>query len=169
MSVPYVFGGGASPADNFSGTVTLPANGGSIAVPLLLPDTLYPKSVTCRTTDTTGTHTLEVGIYWDGDLGQLVFGSFTFTASVAAVRTGTFDHMPALRTGGLWLVCRNAGSTTTTLSTVAASGLGGNYVATQTLGSLGLVLPSTGWTPAAGLPLVRIDGGVSAAGFAALN
>ena len=173
MSVPYIFGGGASPADNFSGTITLPANGGSIAIPCPLFGGFYPQTITCRTTDTSGSHTLEVALYADTEpLTRLIFGSFTFTATVAAVRTGVFTTSPVYYggTGVIWLVCRNAGAASTTLSTFAASGLGGNYAATQTLGSsLASVLPTTGWTPTASLPLVRIDGSITAVGGATLN
>lgn len=170
MSVPYVFGGGASPADAFSGSILLPANGGSIAIPLFFVNSFNPQSITCRTTDTTGSHTLEVALYSDPYLNRIIFGSFTFTATAAAVRTGVFTTaLASCGPGVVWLVCRNAGATTTTLSTVAASGLGGNYAATQTLASLGTSIVTTGWAATVSLPLVRVDGSIDAIGGGTLN
>ncbi len=174
MTTPYLFAGGVGPDTAISGTIILAANGGSIAIPFVVPGVITPMSITCRTTDTSGSHTLEIGLYADG--GEtvpgsvlLLSGSFTFTATVAAVRTGAFSSPTGLGSGTYWLVCRNAGAATTTLSTVAAGGLGGNYSATQTLASLNGNLPTTGWVRTVSLPLVRIDGAIYAVNGGTLN
>lgn len=172
MTTAYLFGGGVGPDTATSGTLVLPANGGTVAIPFVVSGVLRPVSITCRTTDTSGSHTLELGLFADdGELGvpvgqMLMFASFTFTATVAAVRTGVFTDPPVpITSGTIWVVCRNAGAATTTLSTVAAGGLGGNVGGTQTLAStINGSIPSTGWAATASLPLVRINGLVSIIG-----
>lgn len=166
MTIPYIYSGGLSPDTAASGTLVLPANGGAVALPFPLGGLIVAQSITCRTTDTSGNHTLEIACYGDGGdqpggkpmqkLG--VLGSFTFTAVAAAVRTGGLGQPFQFGPGTIWVVCRNAGAATTTLSTAAAGGLGLNLAITATLGSLLDDLSTQAWTPTASLPLARING-----------
>jgi hypothetical protein len=172
MAIAYAYGGGISPDSAISGTLVLPANGGVVAIPVFLPDALVCQSITCRTTDTTGSHTLETVLYLDQDplaIAEGSFSSFTFTAAAAAVRTGALQRPASVGPGGVWLVIRNASGTTTTLSTAAAGGLGGNMAATATIATpLGTLLSGVIWTPSASLPLVRLNGSIYAARGAVL-
>ena len=166
MALPYLYAAGISPEVNASGTLTLPANGGSVAVPFFPSALIDVQSITCRTTDTSLAHTLEVVLYSDGGEGPPMelrgqFQSFTFTATVAANRTGAMFGPIRLAAGAVYLIVRNSGVNSTTLATVPVGNLGGNLAATATIGSsLSANLGAVTWTPIASVPLIRLNGSI---------
>jgi hypothetical protein len=163
MSAPYLYSGGLPPNAAASGSLVLPANGGTVLIPVPNADLVQPRAVTLRTTDTNGQHTLQGAIYTESN-GQFLLlglpGSFTFTATVAANRTGTFTPFWA-DPGCLWVAVRNAGATTTALATAAAGALGGNLCLAATIPQINGVLDPADviWTPSASLPIIRVECG----------
>lgn len=178
MSLPFLYPNGCGPDTAAAATITLPANGGSIAIPFVMPGGLLTiPSVSVRTLDTTGTHTLEMVLYADGGedgpAGRMQgsFNSFTYTASAAANRTAQLATPVNLSgTGCYWLLVRNASTVTTALAGFAAAALGVNIGGTATLAqslAAGSILAAT-WAGTASIPLVRLNGGIFAMGGATL-
>jgi hypothetical protein len=169
MSIPFLYPIGLGPDTAAAGSLTLPANGGSVAIPFDLGSGLLQGTkITARTTDTTGTHTLDLIFVVDGgDDGPpcrlvLPVQTATFTATVAANRVFTMVPGFSLQdVSGLWLVVRNTGAATTTLAAQAAAQLGVNICATATLAAstTAAILAAT-WVGNANCPLARIDGGI---------
>lgn len=178
MSIPYLYPIGLGADSAVTTTITLPANGGSIAVPFLVTGMMDVLAVQVRTLDTSGTHTLEMVLYADGGedgpAGRMQgsFNSFSYTATAAANRAGVLS--PAVRIGPgvgcYWLVIRNASAVPTLLAGPAAAAAGVNVAATATIASTlsEASITSAAWTATATCPLARLNGAVFAMGGASL-
>lgn len=166
--IPYVYGGNAHPGSITSGTLVLPASGGAVAIPIIVPSRMLAASVTVWCADTTGTHTLEAALYPDSDTNGLpsmhqagLLGSWTWTAVGASARTGITTEVE-LAAGAWWLVIRNVGAATTALGRVAPGSLAGSVAATATIADLAPDLVGVAWSKSTSLPLVRINGVIDA-------
>lgn len=166
--IPYLYGGNAHPGSAVSGSLSLPSNGGSVAIPFIVPARMIASSITAHTADTSGTHTLEAAWYPDGSVNGAplmssvgIAGTWVYTSSAAAVRTGNTTDVE-LYPGAWWLVIRNAGATTTALGRVAPGALGGSMAATAILPELAQSLAGVLWAKTTSLPLVRVNGIIEA-------
>lgn len=168
MAVPFLYPNGLGADSAITTTTTLPANGGSIAISYLMPSRLMViPSLTVRTLDTTGSHTLEVMLYADGGedgpAGRVAgsLNSFTYTAAAAANRTAQLPAPVVLPGEGCyWLIVRNVGAAATALAGPAASAMGANIAATATIPTSldETSIASATWVPVATCPLVRLNG-----------
>lgn len=164
------------PNGDYTTAITLPANGGSILVPVRVPAPMKLTTFSFYGTDTTGPRDWECALYYDANgsaSATMIQGTesnnFTnsTTVSAAGVRnasyaTGTPIWLPA---GILWAVIRNTHATNTMgVGSIAAAGSFSAYNshAVKTLGSflgaaqtLDLV---TSWTKATGIPGVMLQG-----------
>jgi hypothetical protein len=161
--LPFVYSAGLSPNAVLDTTLVLPANGGSVAIPFILADTICAQTVTVRTTDVSLAHTLEVRWYSDRAMEQVgPFQSFTFTAVAAANRTPGLASPIYLPAGLAWAVVRNAGANSTSLAAVSTSAMGGALCAIATLAqSLSIGLNNPAWVASTVVPYVRINGSLS--------
>lgn len=166
MSIPFVYSCDMAPDTVPGSTLTLPANGGAVAIPLLCADDLTAQSITVRTTDVSLQHTIEIIFLLDN--GGIVlpqaglFQSFTYTAAAAANRNADLAQATMLPRGCNWLIARNAGVNPSILAAVATGTIGGPLAATATLaGSLSGGIGSPNWAASTTVPLVRVNGSVN--------
>jgi hypothetical protein len=176
MSIPFIYPAGLGPSAAATGSLTLPASGGSVAIPYTLGfGLLQAVSMVYRTTDTTGSHTLDIFVLVDGgDDGPaartvMAAQTVSFTATAAANRTFTLaPGFTIQNASGMWVFIRNTGAATTTLACCPASTVAFNTCATATLAAsdaAGVLAGS--WTPGQACPLVSIRGGNFSFGGAA--
>jgi hypothetical protein len=161
--LPFTYAYGLGPEVLAPSSLVLAANGGTLALWVPLSDRIVVQGLTCRTLDTTGSHTLEVGLYRDDALVAMsaTVSAWTFTATVAQDRTGALVAPVSLNAGMAWLLVRNSGATTTTLAAIAQGQFGNNNGAvTGTLPSSLTVtnMRAVAWSQAATVPLIRLNG-----------
>lgn len=162
--LPFAYPPGLGPNAVAGTTVQLPANGGTVIIPFVLPDQLCAQSVTVQTTDASGAHSVEFGFFDDrAELprsGSLQ--AFSYTGSGNAVRTGNLSQPIYLGPGTVWMVLRNTGATVVTLGAVAPGTLGGNQAAAAVLpGPLSGGIGNPSWAGIANVPLIRISGSLA--------
>lgn len=164
------------PNGDYTTAITLPANGGSILVPIHVLAPMKLTTFSFYGTDTTGPRDWECALYYDSNgsasatmIQGLESNNFTNTTTVSAAgvrnasyATGTPIWLPP---GILWAVIRNIHATNTMgIGSIAAAGSFSVYNshAVKTLGTalgaaqtLDLV---TSWTKATGIPGVMLQG-----------
>ena len=179
--MPFAYPIGGSPTDTGTTTLTLAANGGSLAFPVELTAPLDCYGLILRNTDTTLQRSFHWAIYQqmsetgpllnEEDLTRVMGGAtFTFTASAASTRSSESQPNPTrIGPGIFWCVIRNAHATNTFgLGVQAAGTLAMNMGQTKTLPSLPDPLDFTAatWVKVTSIPNIRLHGNVfGATGF----
>lgn len=173
---PFAYPLGGGPTDLATTTLTLAANGGSVAIPMHVPSYMWPASLTLRNTDTASARSAEWRLYVqpserkvsaDNTLVEIPDqnGTFSFTPGAASNRNSASVSGYVLISPGIyWLVVRNTHATNTFgLGTEAAGTMALNIIQTKTLGSaLGSTLDfvAATWTKTTNLCGVRLNGEV---------
>lgn len=176
--VPFAYPLGIGQADNFAGTVSLAASGGSMAVPMHVASHMFLDGMTLMNQDSASLHTLEWRLYKqplnNGNAGE-------GTVNEVAGANGTFSYTPVgglskhnstasgapvyLPPGLYWLVLRNT-------SASVAAGIGSISNAGGSLNGKGLATKAgfaalastadlvTGWTVQASQAGLKLNGRV---------
>lgn len=166
---PLYYGGAGIGVAN-----ALPANGGSVLLPIMVPARMSLQGISYRNTDSTLARSSEWRLYVDDNSGVSVTeiaganGTDSFTASAGSTRDSACASPPVqLLPGMYWLVLRNTHATNTLGigSGSMTSNLVPTYVKNKTLGSaLGSPLDiDTSWLTALfgnAIPAVRLNGRV---------
>jgi hypothetical protein len=171
--MPYAYPIGMSPSDVTTTALALAANGGSLAVPVVLDADMLLQSVSFWNTDAaTARGGAEFRLYEDrlnnaNSLNEIAGANGTlasWTPVAASIRTITPAAPVYLAPGVYWLVLRNQSAAQTLGVGVAAAGtMARNTAQTKTLGSvLGstLDLVAVTWTKITTVPGIRLDGRV---------
>ena len=187
---PYAYPVNFNPANAFTTALSLPANGGSILIPMLIPAPMDLYSVSIRNTDTTLARAWHFFIYRqhsqqraassdENSLTPIAYGvNDSFTAAAASTRTlaatssGAFPYyLPA---GIIWIAIVNAHATNTLGlgSTANSAAFAPNTARTKTITipSFPTSQPldlSSGWANVTACYAVRLNGSVfgESAGF----
>lgn len=173
--MPYAYPVGGSPTQTATTAVAIAANGGTIAMPVVLEGHMLLDGVTFRNTDAaTARGPAEFALYEDrldnanalplvtGAVGSLT----TWTPSAASNRTISVTTPPVyLPPGSYWLVLKNNhASNTMGLGVTAAGTMATNTAQTKTLTTAAfgstLDLVAATWTKIATVPGVRLNGRV---------
>lgn len=168
--LPFVLPIGTSLLSSFN-TQAIPAAGGTLLVPMIIPAQMYVRAVTLRNLDTTLARSWEWKLYNDDASGNLTAisgldGSESFTATVASNRTANATTPSTVNPGVYWIGLRNShASNVFTIASQQVSAAnpawGTNLHHTKTLAG-GLVSPLdaiTGWAAnAVTMPLPVIVG-----------
>lgn len=173
--LPYAYPMNYVPGGTYTTAVNLAANGGSMAIPFVLPAPMRVSAVQFWNTDSTLTREWETQFYYDRagtsgiqtDTSHNNFGGGGVIAAPGFQGVSWSGGSPAILPAGLiWLVIRNIeASNTLGIGTLAASGtIQKNSHQTKTLGSflgaattLDLV---TGWSKSTAIPGVYLQGRV---------
>lgn len=173
--MPYAYPVGGGPTQTATTALAIAANGGAIAIPVVLEGHMLLESVTFRNTDTaTARGPAEFALYEDrldnanalaivtGAVGSLA----TWTPGAASNRTINVTSAPAyLPPGSYWLLLKNNhASNTMGLGVTAAGTMATSTAQTKTLttsafGST-LDLVAATWTKIATVPGVKLNGRV---------
>lgn len=159
--IPFVYSAGVPATTTSATTITLAANGGTVAIPLPCDDVLWAQSITVRTHDTSLPHTIEIIFALDAQGSEQIggFQTFTYTGTGVVVRIPPLSSPIYLPAGLNWLIARNAGVNPSILTSIATGTLGGNIGATALIGaSLSGGLGAPVWTPVTAIPLIRVSG-----------
>lgn len=151
---------------SYSTSLTLPINGGAVAVPIIVTGQMVLIGCTFGNRDSSGAHTLEWSLYKDTGSASCTqvanaLGTFSYTPSGIATESSVCATPPTLSPGLYWLVIRNtSASVTASMGQAASATLASDMYETQTLASsLGASLNlSTGWTRSTAILAVRLDG-----------
>jgi len=157
-------------------STVLAANGGSIAIPIMVTGAMSLERALVRTTDSTLARSLECRLYSQtaqtGDSGENTLtevsgtdASLSYTAASATTRALVFTGAPVdIDPGVYWLVVRNTHATNTLGlgSASSATAFANNSAQTKTIGALGSTLDfvAATWAKVTGLYAVRLDGRV---------
>lgn len=170
---PFAFPIGGSPTLTTTTANALVANGGTLAVPVLLTSPMALQSVSFWNTDAaTARGPVEFALYRDttnsANAIPLVTGAVgtlsTWTPSVASLRTISVTSPPVyLAAGAYWLLLKNNHATNTLGLGVSAAGTMAQGVAqTKTLSTAAfgatLDMVAATWTKIATLPGIRLNG-----------
>ena len=174
--LPYAMMQGVVPTNAFASSITLAANGGSVAIPMMLNAPMLLERVSLRNNDTATARTWGWDLYeqyannGNGSENTLTrraacSANDTFTPGAASNRTLTASSAPVFLAPGLfWLViqCRHA-SNNFALACNAAGVFSANMAQTKTTtnpnGST-LDFVAATWTKIADLPAARLNGRV---------
>jgi hypothetical protein len=140
-----------------TGTLSLPANGGSVMVLIEVKAPMILQSCLMENRDTSGARSWEWRLYVDDNTSVTLSeipganGSESFTPVAATTRTAAATGAPITLSPGIYfLVIRNTHATNTFAAgaTAFSNTMGNNWEKTKTLGSaLGSTLDvDTGWT-----------------------
>jgi hypothetical protein len=170
----YPFGGGAGLVTTTA--LTLAANGGALACPIVADGHMLLQSLVLRSTDTTLARSAEWRLYAqrlnNGNAGENAVdevptanGTFSFTAAAASNQTSTPSGAPIYLAPGLyWIVIRNTHATNTFgLGTAAAGTMALTTGKTKTLSAaLGSTLDfvAATWTATTGIAGIALRGRV---------
>lgn len=173
---PFAYPPGYSSDQTVNTTVTLAANGGSIAIPILITGHMLLQDLMLRNADTATARSAEWRLYQqylnNGNSGEntLTFvtgtdGTFSFTPVAASIRTSAPSGVPVyLPPGFYWLVLRNTHATSTfALSCGPLGTFQNNQMQTKTLSSaLGTTLDfvAATWAKNTNTPAVILQGRV---------
>ena len=173
---PYAYAIGGSASLVATTALTLAANGGALACPVVADGHMLLQSLVLRSTDTTLARSAEWRLYAqrlnNGNAGENALdevaganGAFSFTAAAASNQTSAPSGAPIYLAPGLyWLVIRNTHATNTFgLGTAAAGTMALTTGKTKTLGSaLGatLDLVAATWAATTGIAGVCLRGRV---------
>lgn len=173
--MPYAYPVGGGPTQTATTALAIAANGGNIAIPVVLEGHMLLDGVTFRNTDTaTARGPAEFALYEDrldnANALSLVTGAVgslaTWTPTVASNRTIAVTSPPIyLPSGSYWLLLKNNhASNTMGLGVTAAGTLATNTAQTKTLTTAAygstLDLVAATWTKIATVPGVRLNGRV---------
>lgn len=174
VALPAIF----NPSGAFASSLSLPANGGSVAVQIVAPSHMLIQDCAVKSRDTSGARSWEWRLYEgylnNGNSGENTVaevaganGSESFTASGVSTRVSNATSAPVyIGPGVYWLVVRNTHATNTfaLAYTDQSTEFGAAVVQTKTLGSaLGstLDLVAATWTPQALMVRAHLDGRVN--------
>lgn len=166
-----------SPSAGLATTLTLPTNGGSIAIPMWVQTHMLVDSVTIRNLDVSTARTWAWDLYEEflnnGNSGENTLtrvaasnGSDTFTAAAASNRTLAAASAPVYIAAGVyWLVIQNRHATSSFAFASTASGHAafGNTAQTKTTtnpNGATLDFVAATWTKVTAIYGARIDGRV---------
>lgn len=159
----------------FTTALSLPADGGSIAIPMVVPAHMLCVGAEWRNTDTASARTVDCALYENrlnnGNGAEntaariaLTAGQLSYTASAASIKGIDFDPIVYLPPGVYWLVIQNqhASNTYGIGSTAASSAFARNSAETATItnpfgSTLDLV---TGWSKVTAMYAARLYGRV---------
>lgn len=173
--LPFAMAMGADPTQTFSGSTTLAANGGAVAIPIFLTAPMMIKSVTIQNNDTATTRKWawylmsqsvnDNSISTPQSLATDVFCSAPqeFTPAAASLRTIEASGFPVYAGTGLyWLIIQNQSASQTFALGNATGGTLLGYTALQNTLTNPLSSPIDfsvkDWTPLSTVPGVRING-----------
>ncbi|MCU0250213.1 MAG: hypothetical protein MUE61_08400 [Vicinamibacterales bacterium] len=141
--VPYAYMAGFNGAGTYTTALSLAANGGSIAIPIVVPSRMSLRQVSIWNTDTGSARSWNWSLYAQlagndsNTLNRVAVGSAaeSYTATVGSKRTIAAASAPITLSPGLyWLVVQNNHSTNTFgLGSVATGTLSHNRAQTKTL------------------------------------
>lgn len=163
------------PSGTYTTAITLVANGGTIAIPFVLPGAMHVHAIEFYNTDSSLTREWELGLFLDTGMDEMAdliplandFGGGG-TVGSAGIRSVVLGNPPYAPGGIVWLLIRNidASNTLGIGSLPAAGTFQYNSHQTKTLTSflgdadqLDLV---TGWSKATGIPGAVLRGRVFA-------
>jgi hypothetical protein len=172
--VPFAFPISFVPTAAFTTTLTLPANGGAIAIPMWVPGHMLLHMVDWRNTDTGTQRTVDWSLYLqhlnDGNGAENTLdrvatstGQLIYTPSAASIRGIDADPVTYLAPGLYWLVIQNQHATNTygLGSTAASSAYAVNTAQTLTATNpIGSTLDFTGWSKVTAVYAARLVGRV---------
>lgn len=171
--MPYAYPIGAGPSLAFATALSLPINGGSIAIPIVLEGHMLLQSVTFRATAASGTgefrlyvQRLNNGNAGENTLDEVPNSNGTSAAAGAAANvTSNLASTPLyLGPGTYWLVIRcTSAATAISLGTLAAGTLAANTMQTKTLAAAlaaTLDFVAATWTKSTAIAGVRLNGRV---------
>jgi hypothetical protein len=159
-----------NPYNTQTSTPVLPANGGSVAMPVLIEAPMSLQSMSTRQGDSTLQRDAEWRLYFDTNLSNLAneiagaHGVYSFLSAAIATRFSNCTIPPIPLTPGLyWLVLRNTHAANVfTLGSAQNQGAVIDQIVgaqTKTIGSLGPTLDMvTGWTKIVPLPQMYLNG-----------
>jgi hypothetical protein len=162
---------GFQAASSYTTAITLPINGGSIAVPVIVVGNMKLIGISYGNRDTANAHTLEWRLYTDPNASPSnevsgANGTFSFTPSAASVEASTCATPVSLAPGVYWIVLRNTNATVTAgVGSAAGGSFTPNAAATKTLGSaLGATLDlATSWAKTTSIVAIRLNGAIQGA------
>lgn len=174
--LPYAYPLHFDPGAAFTTALSLPANGGSIAIPVYLPSHMLLQSVTIRNTDTATARTVNFALYEqrlnngngsENTLDRVAVGNaLSYTPGAASTRTITCSTAPQyLGPGAYWLVIQNQHATSTfgLGSTASSAAFAPNTAQTKTTtnpNGTTLDFVAATWTKTTAIYAVRLDGRV---------
>lgn len=175
-NAPYAFPVGWVPSGTYTTAVTLAANGGSLACPILVPAPMVVTAVDIWNTDTTLAREFEANLYLDawastavqaqGGSGGDAYTVASWTASVGSIKTADYGGSSPiwLEPGIVWLVIRNIhASNTLGVGSLAAAGTFSSILNSHQTKTLGSFLDTTldlitGWSKSSAIPGVVLRG-----------
>jgi hypothetical protein len=175
--VPYLYMPNFVSSSALTTALSLPAVGGSIAIPFYNPGHMLYTRLVVRNTDTTLARSAEARLYYqklnNGNSAENTLdfitgtdGTLSFTAAAASTQAISASADPTyIPPGVIWLVFRNTHATNTfgVGSTAVSAALASNAAQTKTLGSsLGTTLDfvAATWTKVSAMYAIRLEGRV---------
>lgn len=175
---PFAYPVGMALSDVVGATITLPANGGAIAVPMLISGPMRITGLSFYSQDAAGARSMEWGLYQqldsvpasnekDAESALTVIGTFSVNPSAVGAKYSALTNSERVMPGLYWLVLRNThaantfgvGSVAYGTATISNTNMA-NTLAT----ALGLSLDlstASGWTVSVGgVPVVVLRGEV---------
>lgn len=174
---PFAYPVGMALSDAVGATITLPANGGAIAVPMLISAPMRITGLSYYAQDAAGARSMEWGLYQqldsepaskekDAESALTVVTQFSINPSTVGAQYSALTNSERVMPGFYWLVIRNthAANTLGLGAVVYGAATLSNTNMTQTLATaLGLSLDlntGSGWVKAGNIPVVALRGEV---------
>jgi hypothetical protein len=157
-------------------TAPATAQNGCVAMPVLMPAPMVLDSVTFRSGDSAGTHSIEFQVFYDTGVATLTpvpgaSGTLTWSpVAFSTQRAPVSGAPPTLQPGNYWLILRVTGATATSFGQ-ATNGQSGTAQVfggqTKSLGTsiIGAAVDfSAGWTKMADFPSNYLNGRIAGLG-----
>lgn len=171
---PFAFPISFVPTAAFTTALSLPADGGSIAIPMWVPGHMLLEGAEWRNTDTSGARTVDWTLYVQHlnngngaentlDRVATTAGQLSYTASAASIKGIDADPITYLAPGIYWLVIQNQHATQTygLGSTASSSAFAVRTAQTVTATNpIGATLDFTGWSKVTAIYAARLYGRV---------
>lgn len=173
---PYAYPINFVASSAFTTALSLPANGGSIAIPIWVPSHMFVSSCSIRNTDTASARTWNWDLYTqylnngnapENSLVRIIQGgpgaaNDSFTPGAASTRTLSASTVTAIPPGVYWLVVQNRHATNTfgLGSTAASAAFAVNSAQTKTTSNANgdpLDFIAATWTKVTAIYAVRLN------------